>query len=55
MGRNSDRLDYLNLGIYGDRSGGSCGVTRRILHLDGLIAAESAGPINSGSLAGENP
>jgi hypothetical protein len=44
----------LNLGIYGDRSGGSCGVTRRILHLDGLIAAETAGMRRIAMLAGEN-
>src|SRR5712671_295453 len=50
MGRNSNRLDYLNLGVYGDRSGGSCGFTRRILHLDGLIAAETAEPSGSDPL-----
>src|SRR5215475_11263385 len=41
-GHNSDRLDCLYLGVCGDRSRGTSGVTRRILHLDGLMAAKTA-------------
>src|SRR5258708_4698742 len=43
-GHNSNRLDRLYLGIGGDRSRGTTGITRRILHLDGLVAAKTAEP-----------
>jgi hypothetical protein len=49
-GRNSNRFNYQYLGIYGDWSGGTSGVTRRILHLDGLIAAKTAEPSDSDPL-----
>src|SRR5258708_30024481 len=43
-GHNSNRLDRLYLGIGGDRSRRTTGITPRTLHLDGLVAAQTAEP-----------